>query len=419
MIQRHSPTIRRDESIEEYSPPPLSGEYTHDTSPPSQQQMQQQHISYEQHPKDQQPPVKKSRGRPTKQYWTHEWSDHATEALIELWSEKEELYNKQHPLFYVKENKDRAVEEIKDSLRDRGFDVTCNNILSKFQSLRTYFCTQRTKHMAQRRASGGYHMMSQDDGNECKWRFYKSLMFLDDNMKPRESHRKMELINAEYCAPPSFATSGPGSGGSTEIMVTRTRPGYTSSHHHHPHHHQQPPPSQTMVEYLHPHEQPSPDGYLNSGNSSGGANSISGGGIGGGNPHNQQHRESGSTSPYDDHHQQQSAGSLSSRDYTVSSSYQDSLNDIAKNGGSGLSKHLTSSSSSINTNNNNKPLKQDKHEDFIFGELVGNMVHQLPSGKHKDLVKLEIQQLIIKAKYASKNEEDIEDGSEIKTETEG
>ena len=128
MIQRNSPTIRREESIEEYSPPPLSGEYTHDTSPPSQQQMQQ-HINYEQHPKDQQPPVKKSRGRPTKQYWTHEWSDHATEALIELWSEKEELYNKQHPLFYVKENKDRAVEEIRDSLRDRGFEVTCNNIL--------------------------------------------------------------------------------------------------------------------------------------------------------------------------------------------------------------------------------------------------------------------------------------------------
>ena len=397
MIQRNSPTIRREESIEEYSPPPLppGAEYVHDASPPSQQQHQlqpQHHINYE-YPKDQ-PPVKKSRGRPTKQYWTHEWSDHATEALIELWSEKEELYNKQHPLFYVKENKDRAVEEIRDSLRERGFDVTCNNILSKFQSLRTYFCTQRTKHMAQRRASGAtYHMMATDDGSECKWRFYKSLMFLDDNMKPRESHRKMELINAEYCTPPSFAASGAGGGGGNEIMVTRSRPGYTSHHHHPHHHHQPPPPSQTMVEYLHPHEQPSPDGYLNSGNSSGGANSS-------GNPHNP-HHESGSASPYDDRHQQ--IGPLSSRDYTVSSSYQDGSNDTAKNGGGKHSKSTTA--------------KQDKHEDFIFGELVGNMVHQLPSGKHKDLVKLEIQQLIIKAKYASKNEES-EEGAEIKTEAE-
>ena len=417
MIQRHSPTIRRDESLNEYSPPP-GVEFPHETSPPPSlnnnntqhlssydqqqqpppQQQQEHHLQQQHH----QPPVKKSRGRPTKQYWTHEWSDHATEALIELWSEKEELYNKQHPLFYVKDNKDRAVEEIRDALRDRGFDVTCNNILSKFQSLRTYFCTQRTKHMAQRRASGAsYHIMP-DDGSECKWRFYKSLMFLDDNMKPRESHRKMELINNEYSHPPSFATSG---GGSNEIMVSRTHRSVYPVHPHH--HHQQQGQPQTMVEYIHPQEHPSPEGsgYLN--NTSGS----------GGNPqshHSNHHYENGpGTSPYDDQH---TVGSGVPRDYTVTSSYADGSSSIDNKNGtrsSSSTKHSPVGGSSSTT------IKVDKHEDFIFGELVGNMVHQLPSGQHKDLVKLEIQQLIIKAKYASKSEESlVGESGEMKTEIE-
>ncbi|XP_066927772.1 uncharacterized protein [Clytia hemisphaerica] len=355
MIQRSSPTIRREESMEEYSP----GEYNHDTSPPQQ-------IAYESMSSKEtmhaQPPIKKSRGRPTKQYWTHEWSDHATEALIELWGEKEELYNKQHPLFYVKENKDKAVEEIRDSLRERGFDVTCNNILSKFQSLRTYFCTQRTKHMATRRANGMSYLP--DDGSECKWRFYKSLMFLDDNMKPRESHRKMELINAEYSAP-SFTSSN-------DLMTMR-------SHSYPNHHHQQPP-----VEYINPHDQSlEMNGYHGgSTSSSSSTNHV-----------NKSHDLS-----FEENQGPPSGG----RDYTVTSSYQEAAASSTSD------KRLSSSTSGSYGNTHNK------HEDYIFGELVGNMVHQLPAGKHKDLVKLEIQQLIIKAKYASKNNE--EDETEIKSE---
>jgi len=357
MIQRHSPTIRREESTEELSPneynqlsppnPPLQN-YPIETPPPTQ------------------PPVKKSRGRPQKQYWTHEWSDRATEALIEMWSEKEELYNKQHPMFYVKESKDRAVDEIRDRLREKGYDVTSNNILSKFQSLRTYFCTQRTKHMTTRRPGGASFMGVDGDTGECKWRFYKSLMFLDDNMKPRESHRKMELINAEFIgsAPPSF-TSSPSD------LITRARGNYHSH--------------SSVSEYI--HHSPEGNGYHNT---------------------NSNHHDGG---PFDD-----PPMNASSRDFMIGS-ITSSLGDpnlgsvkLEPKFTTSTSNQLplfTSSSASLSSPN---VQHHNKHEDFIFGELVGNMIHQLPEGQHKDMVKLEIQQLIIKAKYTSnsKNESNLE-----------
>lgn len=296
MIQRNSDPIRRDDSIDNMSSPKQLTQNT---------------------PKENNsPPFKKSRGRPQKQYWTHEWSDRATEALIELWSKKEELYNKQHPLFYVKDSKDRAVEEIRDNLSEQGYDVTSENILSKFQSLRTYFCTQRTKASSARRSGVNY---SGDDG-ECKWRFYKSLVFLDDNMKPRDSHRKMDLINAEYGVPPSFTTPN-------DRMTLRHCDNFYS-------------PSTEFIKH-----DPENNGCQSS------------------NGHNKHH---------------------------IDSSFEDAPKNT-QDGGNGYA-------------NENSIPTVDKHEDFIFGELVGNMIHQLPSGKHKDMIKLEIQQLIIKAKYASAKE---------------
>jgi len=119
------------------------------------------------------------RGRPMKQGDSHVWTDEATDALIYAWSQKEELFQKQHPLFYVTEAKDRAVEWIRQYLLEHGHNATTNQITSKFQSLRTYFCSQRNKLLNLRRQGAG-------DNVESKWRFYKDLMFLDQNMKPRE-----------------------------------------------------------------------------------------------------------------------------------------------------------------------------------------------------------------------------------------
>ena len=122
---------------------------------------------------------KNGRGRPKKHNDCHEWSDEATEALIHLWNQKEELYQKQHPYFYIREHKDKAVDSIRQSLEKQGYIVTCHQILSKFQSLRTYFCSQRNKLSQSKRNALA---LGHEDDIESKWRFYKYLMFLDENL---------------------------------------------------------------------------------------------------------------------------------------------------------------------------------------------------------------------------------------------
>lgn len=274
------------------------------------------------------PEQKKSRGRPQKQHWTHEWNDKATEALIELWSSKEELYNKQHPEFYVKESKDRAVGEIKHSLNQRGFNVTESNILSKFQSLRTYFCTQRTKFASTKKTNSRYSIgCAGAEEGESKWRFYKSLMFLDDNMKQRDgSQRKQSEYKCEYdgMAPPSF---------SLRSMVNIEQP---------------------FRDY-----DPTPD-FLND------AHDLNG-------IHNNNSIDS------------------SVSDHTRLIDHNNISPSTGATGGNNTGVSMTPDMNSA----------KQKNEDLLFGELVGNMIHQLPAGQHKDMIKLEIQQLIIKAKYAS------------------
>lgn len=230
---------------------------------------------------------KNTRGRPKKQIETLEWSDEATETLIELWKTKGELFSKQHPHFYVRDMKDKAVEYIKDELSKRGYNVTSNQILSKFQSLRTYFCSQRTKMSASKK--NGY------DDAECKWRFFKGLQFLDDNMKPRETN-------------------------------TIKRESQVSS----------------------------------------------------------------PTSPY-------SRSMVVNEDVSASNEYQ--------NGCQPYFDHMKEERR-VKTERESeeaKLLAECRNEDQLFGELVGNMIHQLPSGQNKDILKLEIQQMIIKTKYSTNN----------------
>lgn len=275
------------------------------------------------------PEPKKSRGRPQKQHWTHEWNDKATEALIDLWSTKEELYNKQHPQFYAKESKDRAVEEIKNALNERGFNVTESNILSKFQSLRTYFCTQRTKFASAKKSNSNTRYGGMDEG-ESKWRFYKNLMFLDDNMKQRDStQRKQSEYKSEY-----------DNGFALRSMVSIEQPCFRDYD----------PTSEFLLR-----ESAEMNGGMHSNNAM--------------------------DSP------------------PLASVVSDPTRLIDQSNSSSTTA-TTPSMSDVSL------LLKTKHEDFLFGELVGNMIHQLPPGQHKDVIKLEIQQLIIKAKYASTNHSD-------------
>lgn len=271
------------------------------------------------------------RGRPKKQNESHEWSDEATEALIYLWKQKEELFQKQHPYFYIREHKEKAVESIRQSLAEQGHIVTCNQILSKFQSLRTYFCSQRNKVMASKKNGGT------DEEVESKWRFYKNLVFLDENMKPRETNASRKF-NANR----------------STIDVDYP--------HNYPHN-----PSMTFVStplddgvHFHPGTNQVQNGYSQ--------NSMVMVGS---------HRETVETGP----------------DYRKSP---ERMADVI---------HVP--------NDNPRPIRASpclahngisKNEDILFGELVGNMLQQVPSGQPKDILKLEIQQLIIKTKYSGANE---------------
>lgn len=240
-------------------------------------------------------PAKKGRGRPKKHMESIEWSDAATETLIELWQTKEELFCRNHPYFYAKDYKDKAIEAIRSQMEARGYHTTTNQILGKIQSLRTYFCSQRAKFQQMKKVG---HLT--EDDSECRWRFYKSLQFLDENMKPRENIKRERLSNSDAgymnnsFLPPSM---------NYPSSVTYEMKQYNDGVMHH--NNISPPPA---------------------------------------------------------------------------------LQNLNEESQKVLKNDLVS-----NSNKN--------YEDKLFGELVSNMISQLPPGQHKDLLKLEIQQLIIKSKY--------------------
>ncbi|XP_002167661.3 uncharacterized protein LOC100204765 [Hydra vulgaris] len=250
---------------------------------------------------------KGQRGRPKKANESMEWNDEASEALIHLWQSKEELYNRQHPYFYVKEAKEKAIESIRLSLEKMGFKISASQIFSKFQSLRTYFCSQRTK-IASARKNG----VCDEEYLESKWRFYKSLQFLDDNMKQRET----------YATRPKFSDSS------------------------------------------YPYDGLGPNGTF--------SRSM---------VVNELFQDNGKYDYRDDKYDYQEEKELHR---------------------SGSSTPPTRSIIKIEPRTDYNDLVRD--EDQSFGELIATMMRQIRCGQQKDLLKLEIQQLIIKAKYANTND---------------
>ena len=257
------------------------------------------------------PELKKKgqRGRPKKANESMEWNDEASEALIHLWQSKEELYNRQHPYFYVKEAKEKAIEAIRLSLEKMGFKISANQIFSKFQSLRTYFCSQRTK-IASARKNGIFD----EEYLESKWRFYKSLQFLDDNMKQRETYATRPKFNDS-----SYPYDGLGTPGNF---------------------------SRSMVV-------------------------------------NEHLQDSCKYDYRDDKYDYQEEKEL-------------------QRSGSGSNTPPSRSIIKIEPRTDYNELVRD--EDQSFGDLVASMMRQIRCGQQKDLLKLEIQQLIIKAKYANTND---------------
>lgn len=300
--------------------------------------------------------IKNGRGRPKKQNESHEWSDEATEALIYLWNQKEELFQKQHPYFYIREHKERAVESIRQSLAEQGHIVTCNQVLSKFQSLRTYFCSQRNKILASKKFGS-----SNEEEVESKWRFYKNLTFLDENMKPRETNATRKYAATRCIGGSDGDMDYPHNASMTFVNPTTS---LDDGIHFHP----------DTVVMNHP-----------SHNNNYSQNSM----VVVGSHHDtiSDYRKSPELMMTDRIHGAAgpaAAGLIEHQPHHLRSS---PLSQLHQNGNGSCN-----SNGSANSNGG-------KNEDNLFGELVGNMLLQIPSSKSKDLLKLEIQQLIIKTKY--------------------
>ena len=147
----------------------------------------------------------KKRGRPNKQADpTFNWSDEATASLIELWHNHEVLFNSRHPAYHIRDEKSKALEIVKESLAELDVVVSVKDITNKFQSLRTYFCKERGKLVASKSSGAGA-----DQVYTTKWRFYDSLLFLDDNMTPRGTVSSLNHSWQEHSSSPYNAVNTP------------------------------------------------------------------------------------------------------------------------------------------------------------------------------------------------------------------
>ena len=72
-----------------------------------------------------------------------EWSDDEVECLISLWSWFDVLCNAKHPLYYNKEEKNKAFRKIQNEMKKNSMDISEKDIAEKISNLRNYYGAQR------------------------------------------------------------------------------------------------------------------------------------------------------------------------------------------------------------------------------------------------------------------------------------
>ncbi|XP_057293219.1 uncharacterized protein LOC130621877 [Hydractinia symbiolongicarpus] len=103
------------------------------------------------------------------------WPDRAVRLLIELWATKEILFNLKHPFYNNKEERIKALEAIQDELVANGLMFSTRQINEKLISLRIYYGGQRRLIENSKKNSSESVFVS-------KWKFYKHLNFLADQI---------------------------------------------------------------------------------------------------------------------------------------------------------------------------------------------------------------------------------------------
>ena len=112
-----------------------------------------------------------------------DWADKEVEALIELWGNKEVLFNVQHSLYFNKNERRKALQHIQNDLSDQGINYEVQEIYDKMSKLRTYYGSQlRLTTTTQTKSGSGT-----EEVFVSKWKFFNSLIFLKDNLQPRKT----------------------------------------------------------------------------------------------------------------------------------------------------------------------------------------------------------------------------------------
>jgi len=159
------------------------------------------------------------RGRPVKDFtkWRpvkksfakKEWSDEEISLLINLWRNEEILYNTKNELHSNKEERTKSLERITYELQQNGISICLEQVSEKMTSLRCYYSGQIGKERA-----------SKTNGTEVfvsPWKFMRNMSFLESNYKPRNSdfNTKHSEFNTRH------NIYNVGSGGSTHNTTTK------------------------------------------------------------------------------------------------------------------------------------------------------------------------------------------------------
>ena len=123
------------------------------------------------------------------------WFDEEVFALIEIWSNFEQLYNVKHSLYRLKDERTKNLDKVQQQLQEKGFEATTKQISEKMVVLKNYFSAEKRKSEASARKSAS----GREDIYIPKWQFYRHLLFLKDNFTPKATESNIKRKSSEEC----------------------------------------------------------------------------------------------------------------------------------------------------------------------------------------------------------------------------
>ena len=280
------------------------------------------------------------------------WGAEETHKLIEYWGKQEVLYNQKHKSYHDKEARNRAIKEIQVCLAAEGVHATEQQIFEKLISLRSYYCGQLSK-IENSKLNGDPEIF------ESNWKYFKALDFLSENVIPRKNEllykrRRTEPVDIKYFPSPHMIppyhlerpSAFERTSMATLVNVNKPIPGMPTDM-------SEQRPNFAAVT-IHPPIVASPRPVF---------------------------------SPEHVHHQVLERKQIYAPPVVIAKPM------------------IPSPPSTNNTNSSNSAaskLIEAKSSDGMFIEMITSMLKEIPEGEEKDMLKIQIQQNILKTKYATK-----------------